>query len=162
MGPSLQDDATAFYRLFSELLRVYQFRDRTRICYHDISVSQCYAISSLIRLGPVSQKKLAAELCLDKSTTSRVVDSLERKEYVIRTPDPGDGRAFLLEVTDKGRALHIQIEKDLIEEYSGLLADVEPEVRQAIIRLMERLSRITAERFKGYGTDFPACEKREV
>jgi DNA-binding MarR family transcriptional regulator len=139
-----------FYRLFSELLRVYQFRDRTRICYYDISVTQCYAISALIRLGPVRQKKLAADLCLDKSTTSRVIDSLERKDYVTRTTDPQDGRAFLLEVTDRGRALHSQIEKDLIEEYAGLLSDVDPEVRRAIIRLMKRLYQITAERFKGY------------
>jgi DNA-binding MarR family transcriptional regulator len=143
-----------FYRLFSELLRVYQFRDRTRICYYDISVTQCYAISALIRLGPVRQKKLAADLCLDKSTTSRVIDSLERKDYVTRTTDPQDGRAFLLEVTDRGRALHSQIEKDLIEEYAGLLSDVDPEVRRAIIRLMKRLYQITAERFKGYVPDY--------
>ncbi len=153
MDGSLRADAMEFYRLFSELLRVYQFRDRTRICYYDISVTQCYAISALIRLGPVRQKKLAADLCLDKSTTSRVVDSLERKDYVTRTTDPQDGRAFLLEVTDKGRALHGQIEKDLIEEYAGLLSDVDPEVRRAIIRLMKRLYQITAERFKGYVPD---------
>ncbi len=161
MDGLLQDDAKEFYRLFSELLRIYQFRDRTRICYHDISVTQCYAISALVRLGPIRQKRLAADLCLDKSTTSRVVDSLERKGYVIRSPDPGDRRAFLLEVTEKGRELHVQIERGLIEEYAGLLSDLEPEIRQAIIRLMRRLSRITAERFKGYVPDSPSCAKRE-
>jgi DNA-binding MarR family transcriptional regulator len=157
MDPMLERDAEKLYRSLGELLRVYQFRDRTRICYHDISVTQCYAISALVRLGTISLKELAADLCLDKSTASRVVDSLERKGYVARMPDPEDGRALRLVVTDKGLDLHRRIELDLIGEYRELLADFEPEVREATIVLVAKLARTATERFRRYEQSTSAC-----
>ena len=56
-----------------------QFRDRDRICCHDISVTQCYALETLVQQGPVRLSGLAERLFLDKSTTSRVVSTLVRK-----------------------------------------------------------------------------------
>ena len=47
--PSLDRDAEALQDALSELIRVYQFRDRDRICCHDISVTQCYVLESLAR-----------------------------------------------------------------------------------------------------------------
>jgi len=131
----------------SELVRVYQFRDRKRICYYDLSVTQCYAISAVVAHGPMTLNGLAAELYLDKSTTSRVVDSLEEKGYVRRTVDPSDGRALRLEVTPKGRKLHSTIESDLANEMKRLLSDFDPDVRQATTRLVARLARKAKLRF---------------
>src|SRR6185295_7416015 len=75
-------DATALHEALSELVRVYQFRDRDRICCHDISVTQCYALEALLRRGPSGLNELAQELYLDKSTASRVVAALQRKGYI--------------------------------------------------------------------------------
>ena len=46
-------DATAeeLHAALSALIRVYQFRDRDRICCHDVSVTQCYALEALVKLG---------------------------------------------------------------------------------------------------------------
>ena len=85
----LDADAGALHDALSELVRVYQFRDRDRICCHDISVTQCYALEALLRRGPSGLNELAAELYLDKSTASRVVATLERKRYISRAPPPG-------------------------------------------------------------------------
>src|SRR6185436_17114243 len=92
----LEADAAALHEALCELVRVYQFRDRDRICCHDISVTQCYALEALLRRGPSGLNELAAELYLDKSTASRVVGALERKRYVSRAPHPEDGRAIVL------------------------------------------------------------------
>ena len=59
----------------ADLVRVYQFRDRDRICCHDVSVTQCYALETLVEHGPLRLSALAERLFLDKSTTSRVVSS---------------------------------------------------------------------------------------
>jgi DNA-binding MarR family transcriptional regulator len=131
----------------SELVRVYQFRDRTRICYYDLSVTQCYAVSAVVAHGPMPLNGLADVLYLDKSTTSRVVDSLERKGYVVRTADPQDGRALRLKATRKGHTIHARIENDLVEEMKKLLEAVDPEVRQETIRLVARLARTAKTRF---------------
>ena len=91
--------------------------------------------------------QLASELYLDGSTASRVIDSLEKKGYVTRSQDPEDGRAIRLEATNAGCGLYGEIEEDLLREQKALLAEFEPEIRQATPRLIARLAREAAARF---------------
>lgn len=142
----LETDAEELHAALSELVRVYQFRDRDRICCHDISVTQCYALEALIRRGPSGLNDLAAELYLDKSTASRVVASLERKKYVTRQPHPDDGRAVVLTASPTGRRLYERIRTDLVGETRDLLQDFAPEVRKGAARLILQLARAAAER----------------
>jgi DNA-binding MarR family transcriptional regulator len=143
---SMARQAVALHDALSELVRVYQFRDRDRICCHDVSVTQCYAVDALVRRGPSTLGDLARELFLDKSTASRVVATLVRKKYVARAPHPADGRAVVLRVTAAGRRLHELIRKDLVAEARHLIEDFEPEVREAAARLILRLARAAAAR----------------
>jgi DNA-binding MarR family transcriptional regulator len=142
----LDADAAELHDALSELVRVYQFRDRDRICCHDISVTQCYALEALVRRGPCGLNELAAELYLDKSTASRVVGTLERKGYLRRASHPDDGRAVVLSITAAGRRLCDRIRTDLVAEAKHLLQDIEPAVRQETARLLLRLARAAAAR----------------
>ena len=148
----LEEDAKNLYAALSELVRVYQFRDRDRICCHDVSVTQCYAIEALVRRGPSGLNELAADLFLDKSTASRVVATLTRKGYVTRVAHAEDRRAVVLTVTPAGRKLHDRIRKDLVAEERALLADFEPEVRKAAPKLLLRLARAAMSRTSRGGT----------
>jgi DNA-binding MarR family transcriptional regulator len=154
--PDLVRDAEKLQKALAELLRIYQFRDRKRICCHDISVTQCQALEALVRRGGLTLGELAHELFLDKSTASRVVDALERKGYLRRGQDPADGRAIRLDPTDGGRELHARIEADLVEGHRRLLCDFDPEVRRATIRIVARLAREAAARFSRQ--DGSCCE----
>lgn len=142
--PALARDAEELYDALEDLLRVYQFRDRDRICCFDVSVSQCYALEGLVRRGSMTLNDLAAYLYLDKSTASRVVDALERKGYVARSPHPKDRRAVLLESTASGRELEGKIRESILAEERELIADFAPEVRQAMTQLLRRFSRAAA------------------
>lgn len=146
---SLDREARDLHRAMVELVRVYQLRDRQRVCYYDISVTQCYAIGALLGKEPMSLNALAGELALDKSTTSRAVDSLEEKGYVKRTPDPGDGRALKIEVTAKGRKLHDRILDDLYQETLEIAADYDSAARRAATEFIQRFTTKAAARFKG-------------
>jgi MarR family transcriptional regulator, 2-MHQ and catechol-resistance regulon repressor len=147
----LERDARAFYDALSDLIRVYQFRDRDRICCFDVSVTQCYGLEALVHRGPMTLNDLAGHLYLDKSTASRVIDALERKRYVARAPHPRDGRAVLLEVTPEGRELYSRIESGILAEERSLLADFDPEIRQAMTQLVARLARAAAARVDASG-----------
>jgi len=143
---TLERDTESFYEALSELIRVYQFRDRDRICCYDVSVTQCYALEELVRREGMSLNDLAAHLYLDKSTASRVVDALERKSYVERVSDPQDRRAVLLSPTPAGRELYGTIRQSILDEEQRLLADFDPAVRQAMTRLIRNLARAAAGR----------------
>lgn len=152
----LEAQAAALQEALSELVRVYQFRDRDRICCHDISVTQCYALETLVRRGPSGLNELAGELFLDKSTASRVVGALKRKGYVVRAAHPEDGRAIVLTATPAGRRLHARIQAELIAETKRLLGDFEPEVRHAAAPLVRRLARAATARCGG-GSSAGCC-----
>jgi DNA-binding MarR family transcriptional regulator len=144
-----QKDAERLYEALSDLVRVYQFRDRDTICCHDISVTQCYALEALVNSGPRTLNELAAQLFLDKSTASRVVSTLERKGYITRQTHPEDRRAILIDVTATGRKLCLTIQSELIDETRKLLGDFEPAVREAAPRLLASLARAAERRIAG-------------
>lgn len=153
----LAADTRSFYEALSQLLRVYQFRDRDRICCHDISITQCYALEALARERAMTLNDLASHLYLDKSTTSRVVDALERKGYVVRSEHPADGRALSLKITWTGRALHVRILNDILAEEEALLAEFSPEVRRSMTQVVIRLTKTAERRLTSCGSD--CCTK---
>jgi len=142
----LEADAEALHEALSELVRVYQFRDRDRICCHGISVTQCYALEALLRRGPSSLNDLAGELYLDKSTASRVVTVLEKKGYVSRASHAQDGRVIVLTVTAAGRRLNGLIRAELIAQARHLLEGFEPDVRKGAARLIRSVAKAAAAR----------------
>jgi len=143
----LHFDAFDLQEALSELVQAHQFRDRKATYRHGVSVTQCYALISVVAHWPMPLNKLAAELYLDKSTTSRVVDSLVEKGYVRRARDPEDARALSIEPTEKGIALRSRIQRDLVRETRNLIADDSPAVRRAAIRAVARLARLASKNF---------------
>ncbi|MCC7178882.1 MAG: MarR family transcriptional regulator [Acidobacteria bacterium] len=146
--PDLQRDAEALQAAVADLVRVYQFRDRDKICCHDVSVTQCNALETLVEHGRMRLGELSQRLFLDKSTTSRVVHTLIRKGYVKQQPDPDDGRATALTATAAGRALCARITGELVEQQKALLADLEPRVRTGVVDVVRRLARAADSRFR--------------
>lgn len=157
---TLLQDAAALHAAVSALVRVYQFRDRDRICCHDISVTQCHALEALVERGPQRSLALAEVLRLDKSTTTRVIDALVRKGYVERSPDPDDARAVSLAATRGGRALYERIERELIAQQVELLRDVDRDALVDATEVVRRLARAAEARFVSgisVGNCAPAC-----
>ena len=145
--PRLLEDARALQAAVAELVRVYQVRDRDRICCHDISVTQCHALEVLVGRGPMRSQALAEALRLEKSTVTRVVDALVRKAYVERLADPDDARALSLRATPAGRSLFKRIHEEMVQQQAALLGDLGPEIRAGATELIQRLARAAQQRF---------------
>jgi len=143
----LTDDAEELYEALNDLIRVYQFRDRGHICCYDVSVTQCYALEMLVKQGSLRLQSLAEGMYLDKSTASRVVNALERKGYVIRIEDEDDRRAIRIQATVAGQELYKTIRSDLIAEERAMIEGLSPEVRQASLALLRRLTRAAEARY---------------
>ena len=143
----LDRDARALFAVIRKLLQTYQFRDRQRICYHDITVTQCYALEALAREGAMGVNRIAKALRLEKSSASRMLDALEAKGYVRRTADPNDGRAKVIEITPRGRRLHDDIVEELVQEKRDLLSGISAAGRAEAIRIIGELSRLADTRF---------------
>ena len=94
----------------------------------------------LIRHKPgLSQKELCRELNLDKGAAARRVASLEQKGYLIRKPNPNDGRSQLLYATEQ--ANHLKHSTSAVEAafYQWLLETLPEEERRSFLQTLNRL-----------------------
>lgn len=73
--------------------------------------------------GSAGVKALADEFGLDISTVSRQAGVLEQKGYVRRTPDPFDGRAYSLQITELGMKELMENKQARLMKIAELLND---------------------------------------
>lgn len=139
--PRLQEDAEGLTHVLVQLTRVVQLRDRDRICRcaPELTVSQCYGLTAVVEAGSLSVNALAAELLLDKSTVSRLVNQLQEKGLITKAPNPADRRAVLLRPTEAGHQMAGSVRQAMVDENAAILRDFDPEVRDGMLRLAERL-----------------------
>ncbi len=139
----LDDQARALRDATVELVKKYQFRDRSETVAYGLSVSQTYALGSVVRLGPLAMADLADDLHLQASTLSRVVDQLVRKEWVQREQSSEDRRVWHVAATRAGLALWRQIDGELLAIDRDVLASLPPADRPDVIRAVRLLSAAT-------------------
>lgn len=142
----LSDDALELQEALTDLVRVYQFRDRDTICCYDVSLAQSQALERLSSQGPMTLNEFAASLFLEKSSASRLADGLERKGYIVRRPHPDDGRYLQIDLTKPGRALAQKLLDDLVEERATILGDLTSDERRTVIRSIRKLARAATAR----------------
>jgi DNA-binding MarR family transcriptional regulator len=88
--------------------------------------------------------ELAERACMTKQTVGEVASDLEGLGYVERVPDPADGRAKIIRLTQRGREAQL-IGRDLV---NGLERDWgERYGEENVAALRQALEVISAERF---------------
>ncbi|MBL1095758.1 MarR family winged helix-turn-helix transcriptional regulator [Streptomyces coffeae] len=101
------------------------------------------AYGLLMRLedaGPQRATDLAGYIGVGKATMSRQLRALEGLGLVIRTPDPADGRASLVELTDEGRSRFSAVRGARRARYARRLAAWERSEVAELARLLRRLN----------------------
>jgi DNA-binding MarR family transcriptional regulator len=75
----------------------------------DISAAQLIVLASVANKEADSAAQLCKSISYDPGAMTRMIDRLEQKGLVRRTPHPEDRRATNLELTAAGRALYPQL-----------------------------------------------------
>ena len=104
-----------------------------------LTPSQIQALRHIGYHKVMCQQELVEDMGVDKAAVTRLVAGLEERGYVIRTADPKDGRAKVLQATEA--ALQVKDDVIALEEayYDWLLEGLEPEMRENFIRAMDLL-----------------------
>ncbi|MET7760695.1 MarR family transcriptional regulator [Streptomyces sp. NPDC005355] len=102
------------------------------------------AYGLLMRLEDAGAQRatdLAAYIGVGKATMSRQLRALEGLGLVARTPDPADGRASLVQLTDEGRTRFRSVRVARRARYARRLASWERSEVAELARLLHRLNR---------------------
>jgi len=71
---------------------------------HRFPISQATVLSRLDRDGPMTTSALAVAERLRPQSMAQTIGDMETDGLVTRTPDPGDRRQVLIDLSDSGRA----------------------------------------------------------
>ncbi|MGA2293836.1 MAG: MarR family transcriptional regulator [Acidimicrobiales bacterium] len=120
-----------------------QLRARSRLVSDDVTPSQTSALARIEQLGPLRLGALAEIEGTSAATMCRVVEGLEERRLVTKVPDPHDGRASNLQLSDEGGALLNELRARSTEVLRRALAELSAAERSTVLEtigVLERLS----------------------
>jgi DNA-binding MarR family transcriptional regulator len=103
------------------------------------------ALASVTKLGPIRLADLAQVEIISAPSMTRVVAELETRGLVVRSADPEDGRAALLEVTPAGREAILLARAARAKVASELLLTLDAAELDAIDAALPALERMLGE-----------------
>jgi MarR family transcriptional regulator for hemolysin len=107
----------------------------------EVTPGEARALVLLRLLGSVRQNALATALSVEPMTLVGYLDRLQKQGLISRQPDPSDGRAKLLAMTDAGRALERRITKILAGERDRAFGSLGADEVDVFKDLLQRLCR---------------------
>jgi len=116
---------------FREQIRILERKlgllNKQDTCYPEVSLAQCHALVEIGRAKSISLKNLSNILTLDISTMSRTVDSLVKKDFVLRSPSKVDRRSIDIELTEKGLLTFEDIENKMNDKFKKVFKEISDE-----------------------------------
>ncbi|MFJ8645454.1 MarR family winged helix-turn-helix transcriptional regulator [Streptomyces sp. NPDC093546] len=145
--PGSPDDASpeAFADALVDFVRAFGLLDPDRTpCGAPMPTAEAHALT-VLRQGRLAQRVLGERLSLTKSTTSRLVDQLVARGWADRAPDPGDGRAQLVGLTEEGVRVAADVARRRADRLGRLLDRVPKSRRPGVIRALRLLEEASHE-----------------
>lgn len=109
----------------------------SRLVSKQISSVQYSVLTTLERLGAVSQRKLCDEVDLDRSTIADLVQRMEQRGLISRERSATDARSNTVALTDAGREEAARLQPSvaaLEEQLTGALSDEETSALRSGLR----------------------------
>jgi len=118
-----------------------QFRERSAetLAPWGITPAHLRALHTLARHGTMRLSELSDRLQIAPRTATEVVDALQARDLVRRRADPGDRRAILVEVTERGTGVLAGIRAARGPEAGRTFGRLSPDERAELARILSKL-----------------------
>lgn len=104
-----------------------------------VGITSRYCVLSKASAGTATQREIAAQAALDKTTMVVIVDQLERAGLAERRPSPTDRRARIVVLTPKGRDVLGRAEAVVSGIYGDVLGSLPGAERAGLVAGLRRL-----------------------
>lgn len=105
----------------------------------DITPSQFRAMNALHHHGNLRPGALAEHLRIAARSATEVVDALEQRGLVTRSPDPTDRRATLVRLTSDGEQIAATVRAARAAEAEAFFAGLREHDRDELLRILRTL-----------------------
>ncbi len=95
--------------------------------------------------GPMAPSEIGDRLIVTRATVTGLVDSLERRGFVRRTPHPSDRRSLIVEITPDGLEMLAQIRVTVHRQEKAWMSVLSDADLRRLVRLLHRVQQGVAE-----------------
>jgi len=125
---------------FGRLTRMMIEAETPVLRAHDVEMWDYAVLSALEEGAAPTQSELAAAVGRDKTRLIPILDRLEARGLLRRTPDPADRRNRVVALTDEGRDLVRSCRAGIRGVEAEVLAAIDPEERAVFVAVLDRLA----------------------
>jgi DNA-binding MarR family transcriptional regulator len=105
----------------------------------DITPLQYSLLTALAKRGTADQSTLAADIALDRTTTTGALKRLQSRHFVDRSIEHGDRRAQICRLTKAGTVLLRKMEKSARAAHLETVADLSKSDQKRFIAMMQKI-----------------------
>lgn len=136
----MADDRPDLGVLAHRLTRAIAAAEAPILAAHEVSMWEYVVLTALGSRPAPTQAQLAAATGRDQTRLIPVLEGLEARGLLERTPDPEDRRRRVVTLTASGRSVLTGCRDAIRALEVRLLADVDPDDREPFVRALRRLA----------------------
>ncbi len=135
-------------RCISVLYRHAQAYIANQLKPYDLGSGQYTYLLILYEHDGISQEELSSFLMIDKGTTARALEKLEKAGYVVRQTNPDDRRAYNVFLSDKAREIKPVLLNTIYSWNDIMVMDLVGEEKDKIEDILNKMVKSTIRYLK--------------
>lgn len=112
---------------------------RKLVAAYGLTFTQFEVMEALLHKGPLTVNGIIEAVLSTGGNITVVVRNLEKRNYVARLTNPEDGRSFIVELTDEGRAVIEEVFPRHMKLLDKALAALSDDDIETIVGLLHRV-----------------------
>lgn len=105
----------------------------------EITLEQLGILEELAVQGSMNMTQLSNALNKENTNITRLVDKLEKKQFLQRVSDPNDRRANIIQITESGKQLFKNLVPILVSELKEATATVTKDEYNEMLRILKKI-----------------------
>ncbi|HEY4539019.1 MAG TPA: MarR family transcriptional regulator [Faecalibacter sp.] len=141
----LKETLTIDYLLRSTWLAVQKMYNEQASEY-DSTMVYAFTLLSIDPKTGTPSTSLGPKMGIEPTSLSRTLNNLEERKFIVRKPNPEDGRSVLITLTDEG--LHMRnVSKQFVLQFNNAINEnIEPEKMKIFFEVMTKINHLISDR----------------
>lgn len=123
-----------------QIVRAVDLHSKRLVDTFGLTGPQLATLDAVEKLGPSAPSSIARAVHLSQGTVTGIVQRLEKRALVERSPSPTDRRSVLIGITDEGRRLLDRAPSLLQDTFREELSRLEEWERLAMLASLQRIA----------------------
>lgn len=131
----------AVYISMSRVINTLRRENNKLILKHNLTLGQFAVMEALYSRGRLSTGEVMEKILSTSGNIPVIVKNLEKDGFITRKQDEADKRRFILDLTDKGKALMDEIVPENLKFMDELISLWDDDDKEELIILMNKFRR---------------------